>query len=56
LQVNGKVRDRIQIPVDLNESEIQSLALSSEAIRRHLAGKVPVKVVYVPRKLINIVL
>jgi len=56
LQVNGKVRDRIQIPVNMNESEVKALALSSEAIQRHTAGKEPIKVIYVPGKIINVVL
>ncbi len=56
LQVNGKVRERIQIPVNMPEPEVRALALNSEAIHRHTAGKVPRKVIYVPGKLINIVL
>ena len=56
LQVNGKVRDRIQIPVSMNEIEVKALALGSEAVQRHTSGKEPRKVIYVPGKIINIVL
>lgn len=56
LQVNGKVRDRIQIPVGLSADEAKSLALGSEAVKRHLGGQEPKKVILVPDKLINIVI
>jgi leucyl-tRNA synthetase len=55
VQVNGKVRDKIDAPAAINEQEARELALSSEKIKGHLEGKTPVKVIYVPAKLINIV-
>ncbi len=55
VQVNGKVRDRITVPVDISREEAEAKALGSEAVQRHLKGKTPRKVIYVPRKLINIV-
>ena len=41
--------------VDISEDEAKSLANSSEAVQRTLDGKAPRKVIYVPRKLVNIV-
>lgn len=56
VQVNGKVRDRIQVPADIGEDEAKETALSSEAIRKYLDGKSPKKVILVPGKLVNIVI
>ena len=55
LQVNGKVRGRITMPVGLTEEQARGIALENEAVRRHLDGKVPRKVIYVPGKLVNVV-
>jgi leucyl-tRNA synthetase len=55
VQVNGKVRDRIQVAVGIEEARAKELALASEAVRRHLDGKTPKRVVYVAGKLVNIV-
>ncbi|MFI5353796.1 MAG: class I tRNA ligase family protein, partial [Candidatus Binatales bacterium] len=55
VQVNGKVRDRLQVGAGTAEEEVRALALSSEAVVRHLAGKPPRKVIYVPDKLLSIV-
>ncbi len=55
VQVNGKVRDRIQVPVGIPAEEAKAKALASEAVQRHLKGKAPRKVIYVPGKLVNIV-
>jgi leucyl-tRNA synthetase len=55
VQVNGKVRDRISVPADINQEQARSLALSSEAVIKLLAGKPPRKVFVVVGKLVNIV-
>jgi leucyl-tRNA synthetase len=55
VQVNGKVRDRIQAPVDITREAAEKLALASEAAQRHMDGKAPRKVIYVPGKLVNVV-
>jgi leucyl-tRNA synthetase len=55
VQVNGKVRDRITAPAGVSEAAATELALNSEAVARHLEGKPPAKVIYVPGKLVNIV-
>ncbi len=56
VQVNGKLRDRIMVPVDIGDEEAKQLALSSEAIQKFLEGKAPRQVVYVKGRLVNIVL
>ncbi len=56
LQVDGKVRGRITMPVDLNKAQAETAALENEAVQRYLDGKPPKKIVYVPGKLVNVVI
>ncbi len=56
VQVNGKVRDRLEAPADLAEDRAVKLALASEGAKRHIEGKQVVKTVYVPGKLVNIII
>jgi leucyl-tRNA synthetase len=53
-QVNGKVRDRIQVPAGLPDEELVALARASERVQAHLNGKEP-RVIVVPGKLVNFV-
>jgi leucyl-tRNA synthetase len=55
VQVNGKVRDRLQVPAGSGEEQVRALALASEAVQRHLGGKPPRKFIYVPNKMLSIV-
>jgi len=55
LQVNGKVRSRITVPADEEEEKIKAFARGDEKIVRMIEGKQVVKEIYVPRKLVNIV-
>jgi leucyl-tRNA synthetase len=55
VQVNGKLRDRITVPVDVSEQDAKAAALASEAVQKHLEGKQPKQVVYVKGRLVNIV-
>jgi len=55
VQVNGKVRDRITVPVDIEDEKAKTLALASEAVKKFLDDKEPKKVIVVPRRLVNIV-
>jgi len=56
LQVNGKVRDKIEASISISEKEAKELALSSEKIKKWIDDKEIKKVIYVPKKLINIVI
>ena len=55
LQVNGKVRDEIEVGVDISEEEIKKLALESGKVQKWLEGKEPKKVIYVKGKLVSVV-
>jgi leucyl-tRNA synthetase len=55
VQVNGKVRDRIEVAADVSEEQAQELALASERVRAHIEGKAIARVIYVPGRLVNVV-
>ncbi len=56
VQVNGKVRDRIQVPADITEEAAKQLALESSGAKRHMDGKQPRKVIYIGKRgMVNIV-
>ena len=55
VQVDGKLRDRLEVDADAGEGEIREAALASEGVRRHLEGAELAKAVYVPGRLINLV-
>ncbi|HYL44861.1 MAG TPA: class I tRNA ligase family protein, partial [Ktedonobacteraceae bacterium] len=55
VQVNGRVRDRIELAHDTSEDEVKRQALASEKVQRYLAGNYVHRVIYVPGRLVNIV-
>jgi leucyl-tRNA synthetase len=55
VQVNGKVRDRLEVPADLDESGAEAAALASDKVAALLDGAVPRKVIARPPKLVNLV-
>jgi leucyl-tRNA synthetase len=55
IQVNGKVRDRIEVPAGLSDEEARRRALGSEAVRRSLGGQPPRRIIVVPGRLVNVV-
>jgi leucyl-tRNA synthetase len=55
LQVDGKVRDRIQVSADLGEGEARELALHNEKVKKFMDGRSVADVVVVPRRLVNVV-
>ncbi len=55
IQINGKVRDKIEVAEDLSQEEMKEIALKSEKTKEFTQGKELVKVIVVPKKLVNIV-
>ena len=55
VQVNGKVRDRIEVAADIAEAEAEALALASERVQQYLDGGDPRRVIARPPKLVNVV-
>ncbi|MFH1646974.1 MAG: leucine--tRNA ligase, partial [Chloroflexota bacterium] len=55
IQVNGKLRDKLTAPVSISEGEARKLALAQPKVRTHCEGKKILNIIYVPGKLVNIV-
>ena len=55
VQVNGRLRDRIEVPADISEDDAKSMALDSPRTAVHTQGKQIRRVIYVPGRLVNIV-
>ncbi|MDH5643296.1 MAG: class I tRNA ligase family protein, partial [Gemmatimonadota bacterium] len=55
VQVNGKVRDKIDVAADITKEQALELAKESDAVKKHLDGREPKKVIFVPGRLLNLV-
>src|SRR5881296_1110121 len=55
IQINGKLRDRVKMPIVATEEELKAVALSNPKVQDRISGKAVRKVIIVPRKLVNIV-
>ncbi len=55
IQINGKVRDKIKVSADISEEEAKEKALISEKVQKYIDGKEIKKVIFVPGRLINLV-
>ncbi len=56
VQINGKLRDRIEVPAGISKEDAKAKALASDKVAKYLEGKEPRKVIVVPGRLVNIVL
>ena len=54
-QVNGKVREQVDLPAGMTLEEMQQAVLDADAVKRRLADKEVVRVIAVPDKLVNVV-
>lgn len=55
VSINGKVRDRITVDADMSKEAVLALAKSTEKIQSQIEGKTIIKEIFVPKKLVNIV-
>ena len=55
VQVNGKLRAKLELPADADKDAIEQAALADENVIKFTSNKPPKKVIYVPKKLVNIV-
>ena len=55
VQVNGKVRSRLNVPAETSESELQQLALADPAVLAHTTGRTVKKVVVAKGRLVSVV-
>ena len=55
VQINGKVKAKLNIAVDADKDSVMEMAMSDEKVKESIDGKTIVKQIYVPNKLVNIV-
>jgi len=55
IQINGKMRDRLTVPASITEDEARSLALERQKVKDYTENKTVVKLIYIPKRLINLV-
>ena len=55
VQVNGKLRDQIELPASASEEQIRAAALAATNVQKHLGGRAPKKVIVIPGRLVNVV-
>ena len=55
IQVNGKLRERMEFPADADHADVEQAVLADPAMQRHLEGKTVRKVIIVPGRLVNVV-
>ena len=55
IQVNGKLRAKIEVAKETSEDEIKAQALTAENVAKFIGGKKPAKVIYIPGRLVNVV-
>jgi leucyl-tRNA synthetase len=55
IQVNGKLRDKVLVPASIGEVEAKELALGRERVKAYIDGKKLTRVIYVPKRVVNIV-
>ena len=55
VQVNGKVRDKMTIPVDMPKADLEAQALALDRVKEFTDGKTVAKVIIIPNKIVNIV-
>jgi len=56
IQVNGKLRDKVELPAGLSQDEIERIVLAREKVQAALGGKAPDKVIHVGGRLVNLVI
>ena len=56
IQINGKMRDKFEVPAGISEAEATGLTLSREKVKSILGNKKPSKIIFVPKRLINFVI
>ncbi len=55
VQVNGRVRASLEVPLDIGKDELEALAVADERIQKHIEGKSVARVIVVPGRLVNVV-
>ena len=56
VQINGKMRDFFEVPVEISEADVKALTLKRENVKKWVGDKRIEKTIYVPKRIINVVL
>jgi leucyl-tRNA synthetase len=56
IQINGKVKGKIELNISLSKEQIENEVLNNENIKSNIDGKEIIKIIYIPQKLMNIVI
>ena len=56
IQINGKVRDKILVSVDISEEDLKKMVLERERVKEYVDGKPVKKFIYVKGRIVNIVI
>ncbi len=56
VQVNGKLRAKLEVAVEISDEEVKALALADENVAKFIGDKKPTKLIYVPGRLVSVVL
>ena len=56
IQINGKLRDRVEVKMDTSKEEMESIALNQENVKKYIDGNEIVKIITVQNRLVNIVI
>jgi leucyl-tRNA synthetase len=55
IQINGRVRDKVEVPINISQEEAEEIVLKREKVKKWIEGKEVKKIIFVPGKLINLV-
>jgi len=56
IQVNGKVRSKLDVPQDISEKKVREMALCDDKVKPWIEGKAIKNIIFVPKKLLSIVI
>ncbi|MGN6645144.1 MAG: class I tRNA ligase family protein, partial [Cytophaga sp.] len=56
VSINGKMRAKLNLPVDMPAAEVEQQVLANEIVQKWLEGKAPKKVIVIPNKIVNVVM
>lgn len=56
VSINGKMRAKLNLPVDMPASEVEQQVLANEIVQKWLEGKAPKKIIVIPNKIVNVVM
>ncbi len=56
ISINGKMRAKLNLPVDMAPAEVEQQVLANEIVQKWLEGKAPKKIIVIPNKIVNVVM